>query len=191
MAENQNNWKELFKNQFKWDFKEHLWSFIGTVLGLGLIAYLQTFVLNESDHVFLIGSFGASSVLLYAAAESPLSQPRNLLGGHLISAIIGVSIVRFLPEVVWITAPLSVALAIVAMQITKTLHPPGGATALIAVIGSSKLKALGFTYVLFPVLSGSVILLVVALFCNNIAPNRKYPVNINSLLVFKKVFKKK
>jgi CBS domain-containing membrane protein len=80
-----------------------------------------------------------------------------------------------LPEILWLTAPLSVSLSIVAMQITKTLHPPGGATALIAIIGTEKIKALGYMYVVAPVLTGCIILLIVALFCNNATPHRKYP----------------
>lgn len=159
------------------DWKEHLWSFLGAFTGIGIIAFLQSYFLTDTESVFLIGSFGASSVLIYGAIQSPLAQPRNLIGGHLISALIGVSIFQFLPNVLWLTAPLAVALSIVIMQVTKTLHPPGGATALIAVIGSEKIKALGYLYVISPVLSGTLILLIVALVFNNISKNRKYPTN--------------
>ena len=86
---------------------------------------------------------------------------------------------RLFPQELWLAAALAVSLAIVGMQITKTLHPPGGATALIAVIGSSQLKALGCWYVLVPVLSGVVILLLVALLFNNITSTRHYPANKN------------
>lgn len=157
------------------DYKEHFWSFIGAFVGIGLIAFFQSHFLTKTENVFLIGSFGATSVLLYGAIQSPLAQPRNLIGGHLISAIIGVTIYKTLPDIIFLTAPLTVALSIVLMQITKTLHPPGGATALIAVIGSEKIKALGYLYVLFPVLAGVLILLIVALIFNNITSHRKYP----------------
>lgn len=159
------------------DFKEHFWAFLGSFVGIGLIAFLQNKQFASSDNLFLIGSFGASSVLIYGAIQSPLAQPRNLIGGHLISALIGVTINTFLPDIVWLTAPLAVSLSIVFMQITKTMHPPGGATALIAVIGSEKIKALGYFYVLSPVLTGSLILLLVALVFNNLTTNRKYPSN--------------
>src|SRR5690606_29183859 len=129
------------------------------------------------ENTFLVGSFGASSVLIYGAIESPLSQPRNLIGGHLISALIGVTVYKFFPNAIWLTAPLAVSLSIVFMQCTKTLHPPGGATALIAVIGTEKIKSLGYLYVLSPVLSGTLILLMVALIFNNMTPNREYPVS--------------
>lgn len=157
------------------DAKEHFWSFIGSFAGIGLIAYMQYAVFAAQDSLFLIGSFGASSVLIYGFIQSPLAQPRNLIGGHLVSAIIGVTVSKCLPDIVWLTAPLAVSLSIVLMQITKTIHPPGGATALIAVTGSAKMKALGYGYVLFPVLTGVLILFGVALICNNMTPYRRYP----------------
>ena len=157
------------------DFREHLWSFVGAFMGIGLIAFFQSHLLTRFENIFLIGSFGASSVLIYGAIQSPLAQPRNLIGGPVISAFIGVAIYKLLPDIVWLTAPLAVSLSIVMMQVTKTLHPPGGATALIAVVGSEKIKALGFLYVISPVLTGSLILLIVALIFNNITSHRKYP----------------
>jgi CBS-domain-containing membrane protein len=157
------------------DFKEHFWAFLGSFIGIGIISFLQSQTLPQADVVFLIGSFGASSVLVYGVIQSPLAQPRNLIGGHLISALIGVTIFKTVPDILWITAPLAVSLSIVCMQITKTLHPPGGATALIAVAGSNEIKNLGYWYVLSPVLSGVLILLAVALVFNNMTSNRRYP----------------
>ncbi|MFP9116247.1 HPP family protein [Flavobacterium sp. RNTU_13] len=158
------------------DAREHFWAFVGSFVGLGIIAYLQYGSnLNQNDLVFLIGSFGASCVLVYGVIESPLAQPRNLIGGHLVSAVIGVSVQKLLPDLLWVAAPLAVSLSIIAMQITKTLHPPGGATALIAATASPQIRSLGYMYVLSPVLSGCLILLVVALIFNNLTPMRKYP----------------
>jgi CBS domain-containing membrane protein len=173
------------------DPKEHFWSFIGAFVGIGLIAFFQSHLLTRDENVFLIGSFGASSVLIYGAIQSPLAQPRNLIGGHLISALIGVTIYKLLPDIIWLTAPLAVALSIVVMQMTKTLHPPGGATALIAVIGSEKIKMLGYLYVLSPVLTGSVILFLVALIFNNITSDRKYPTDNKFTNSIKRIFIKK
>lgn len=155
--------------------EDHFWTFIGAFLGIGLIGLLQTTQFGRADNIFLIGSFGASAVLVFGSTNSPLAQPRNLVGGHLISAIIGVTIQKLIPDNLWLASSLSVSLAIVAMQMTKTLHPPGGATALIAEIGSEKIKTLGFGYVLSPVLSGVLILLTVALLVNNIPKDRNYP----------------
>lgn len=157
------------------DYKEHFWAFLGSFIGMGTIAWLQYKAFPEQDLVFLIGSFGASCVLVYGVIQSPLAQPRNLIGGHVISAIIGVSMQKLLPDIIWLSAPLAVSFSIVMMQITKTLHPPGGATALIAVTGSPQIKALGYEYVLNPVLSGATILLIAALIFNNITKNRQYP----------------
>ncbi|MNS58532.1 HPP family protein [compost metagenome] len=163
------------------DFREHFWSFIGAIFGIGIIAWLQYLQLPRLENVFLIGSFGASSVLVYGAIQSPLAQPRNLIGGHVVSALVGVTVQLLCPDILWITAPLAVAFSIVAMQMTKTLHPPGGATALIAVTGGTKIAAMGYWYVLSPVLSGALILFVVALIFNNITPKRHYPVKASRL----------
>ncbi|GGH15648.1 hypothetical protein GCM10011418_17520 [Sphingobacterium alkalisoli] len=157
------------------DPREHFWSFVGAFIGISIIAFMQSLSLPSIENVFLIGSFGASSVLIYGAIESPLAQPRNLIGGHVVSALIGVSVAQIMPDILWLTAPTSVALSIVVMQVTRTLHPPGGATALIAVTGGTKIASMGYWYVLNPVLSGALILFLVALLFNNITKNRHYP----------------
>jgi len=157
------------------DYREHFWSFIGAFAGIGIIAFLQSLQLSRLENIFLIGSFGASSVLVYGAIQSPLAQPRNLIGGHLVSALAGVTVAQLLPDIIWLTAPLAVAISIVLMQVTKTLHPPGGATALIAVSSGEKIKAMGYLFVLSPVLTGACILLLMALLFNNMTPHRRYP----------------
>jgi CBS domain-containing membrane protein len=154
---------------------DHLWTFLGGFLGIAIIGLIQSAQVSELDNVFLIGSFGASAVLIYGVTNSPLAQPRNLVGGHLVSALVGVTVHQLIPGPPWFTAALAVSLAIVGMQITKTLHPPGGATALIANIGSEKIKSLGFMYIISPVLSGVLILLLIALIVNNIPTHRQYP----------------
>ncbi len=174
------------------DFREQFWSFIGAFVGIGVIAFVQSLYLPKLENILLIGSFGASSVLIFAAIQSPLTQPRNFIGGQIISGVIGVTVFKFLPDIIWITAPLAVASSILAMQITKTLHPPGGATALIAVIGTEKIRSLGYFYVISPVLTGTLILFVTALIFNNMTKHRKYPTNSNWTRVFKsKGLKKK
>ena len=155
-------------------FVEIWWSWIGSFSGIALCAYITSFYLDERDLTLVIGSFGATAVLLYAAIKSPLAQPRNLLGGHIFSAIIGVTCYKLFGDAA-ISSALAVSISIAFMLMTETLHPPGGATALIAVIGSSKIHNLGYFYVLIPVALGAVILLVVALLVNNIAGKRRYP----------------
>ncbi|GHE23444.1 HPP family protein [Sphingobacterium griseoflavum] len=174
-------YRYVFYKETLVDPKEHFWSFAGAFVGIFLIAFLQSLNLPVSENVFLIGSFGASSVLVYGAIQSPLAQPRNLIGGHIVSAIVGVTVAQVLPDVIWITAPSAVALAIVVMQMTRTLHPPGGATALIAVSSGTKIASMGYWYVLSPVLSGCLILLAVALVFNNMTAQRRYPVRQSRL----------
>ncbi|MCF2444854.1 HPP family protein [Dyadobacter sp. CY345] len=161
------------------DFKDHFWTFIGSFAGIGLIGLLNQNAFTQSDNLFLIGSFGASSVLIYGIVNSPLAQPRNLVGGHVICALVGVTVHYIIPNEIWLSSAFAVSLSIVMMQITKTLHPPGGATALIANIGSAKVTSLGYFYVLSPVLSGVLILLLVALIVNNMTSHRSYPKNKN------------
>lgn len=154
---------------------EIFWSWLGAFLGIGAVSYIHYNLFTGLDRVMIIGSFGASAVLIYGAVKSPLAQPRNFIGGHLISAVIGVTFYKLFPDQLWLASSLSVATAIAAMHATKTLHPPGGATALIAVIGSSQIHSLGYLYVLLPVGSGALLMLIIALLVNNIPNKRSYP----------------
>lgn len=142
-----------------------VWSFLSGSLGILAIFKVTTLV----GHPLLIGSFGASAVLLFGATESPLSQPRNLIGGHLVSAVVAVAVVALFGS-----TPLAIAvgvgLAIFAMNLTHTTHPPGGATALIGIQG-----AVGPGFILVPVLAGALILLATAVFTNNVVYHRSYP----------------
>lgn len=156
-------------------FFEIVWSWVGAFLGISAVAYLNYNLLQKSDLVMIIGSFGASAVLIYGAIKSPLAQPRNLVGGHVLSGIVGVASYQLLHSQLWVAAAIAVATAIALMHATKTLHPPGGATALIAVIGSEKIHRLGFLYPIIPAGLGAVIMLVVALLVNNIPKTRRYP----------------
>lgn len=154
---------------------EILLSWAGSFLGIAAVALIHFQFLTDMDLAMIIGSFGASAVLIYGAVKSPLAQPRNLVGGHVLSAIIGVAVYKLLPGQPWLASALAVSTAIAVMHATKTLHPPGGATALIAVIGTQKIHALGFLYVLVPVAAGAIVMLLVALVFNNIPRSRRYP----------------
>lgn len=155
-----------------------IWSWVGAFLGIYLVALIGNYTgLVGLNNVFLIGSFGASAVLVYGAPMADFSQPRNIVGGHVNSAIVGVTIFMLVKDSLLASAK-AVSLAIVAMHFTRTLHPPGGTTALIAIIGVDKIHQLGYAYVLYPVLSGAVIMMLVALLVNNLStnPKRHYPV---------------
>lgn len=154
---------------------EIAWSWLGAFAGTAAVAALHYGLLAGTGRVMLIGSFGASAVLVYGAVRSPLAQPRNLVGGHVLSAAIGVAAHQLLGAAPWLAAAAAVASAIAAMHATRTLHPPGGATALIAVIGGDQIHQLGYLYVLAPVGLGAAVLLLVALLVNNLPPGRRYP----------------
>jgi CBS-domain-containing membrane protein len=154
---------------------EVLWSWVGAVIGIALVGLLHARLVDQIGQALLIGSFGATAVLVYGAIRSPLAQPRNVLGGHVLSALIGVCAHEILGATPWLAAAVAVATAIAAMHLTKTLHPPGGATALIAVIGGDSVHSLGYMYALVPAGLGAMILLLVALVVNNIPKGRRYP----------------
>jgi len=154
---------------------EVFWSWIGSFAGIAAVALLHYKMLDQTGLMLILGSFGASAVLIYGAIRSPLAQPRNLLGGHILSAIIGVTTFQLVGSHLWLAAAVAVSVAIALMHLSKTLHPPGGATALIAVIGGDSVHNLGYLYVLMPVALGAIVMLVVALLVNNIPQSRKYP----------------
>ncbi len=155
---------------------EMFWSAVGGFLGIFTVYAVGNLSgLDFEDSIFLIGSFGATAILIYGIPASPFAQPRNLIGGHVISATIGVTCVIFLSASPAIVAAAAVSLALLAMHLTRTLHPPGGATALIAVIGGEHIQALGYWFVLTPVALSAFLMLVVALLVNNISEYRKYP----------------
>jgi CBS-domain-containing membrane protein len=154
---------------------EILWSWVGSFLGIAAVGLLHFRVLDQSALIMIIGSFGASAVLVYGAIRSPLAQPRNLIGGHVLSAIVGVAAYQYLGGQPWLASALAVSVSIALMHLTKTLHPPGGATALIAVIGGDSVHNLGYLYAIIPVALGAGVMLTIALIVNNISKGRRYP----------------
>ncbi|NEX20708.1 HPP family protein [Thiorhodococcus mannitoliphagus] len=154
---------------------EVLWSWAGAFLGITAVGWLNQRFFADADLTLTIGSIGASAVLVFGAVRSPLAQPRNLIGGHVLSALVGVTCWQWLGGDPWLTQSVAVATAIALMHLTRTLHPPGGATALIAVIGSDQVHAMGYLFVLIPATLGPLVLLAVALLVNNIPAARRYP----------------
>ncbi|OIQ12904.1 HPP family protein [Moorella thermoacetica] len=140
-------------------------SWLGAFLGIGTVAALSLVYKMP----LLVLSFGASAVLIYGVPDVPLAQPRNVVGGHIISAATGISIYYFFGTTWW-SAALATSLAIVLMLITGTVHPPGGATALGAVLNQASP-----IYILTPVAAGAAIMVIIALLVNNLSPNRRYP----------------
>lgn len=163
-------------------FPAILWSWLGSLVGIYAIGLCKPRIADALglDGMYILGSFGAAAVLVYGAPMAEFSQPRNLILGNVVSAVVGVSVAANMrgPAGSALAAALAVSSSVLFMHLLRSMHPPGGATALIAVVGGDNIHALGYWYVLFPVLSGSLILLAVALVVNNLSrnPHRHYPV---------------
>ncbi len=143
--------------------------------------YLITSLFETTLHTQLlfVASMGATAVLLFAAPHSPFSQPWNVTGGHIISAFVGVLVHGLIANQIFAGA-LAVGIAITAMYYLKCLHPPGGATALVAVIGGSSVDSFGFTYVYFPVGLSAVLMVLIAIAFNYLFPWRRYPAALST-----------
>jgi len=155
--------------------REVFWSGLGALVGIGMCGWVSSHYLEPRALTLMIGSLGASAVLVYGVVASAFSQPRNVMGGHVISALIGVVCHKLLGLDVWLVGTVAVSLSVMAMLLTRTVHPPGGATALTAVIGGKTVYDLGFLFVLVPVALGVSILLVVGVIVNNLSGKRRYP----------------
>ena len=149
-------------------------SFAGAFLAVCLLAWLCE-ALGSYARLMLIGSFGATAAMIFGVPESPYAQPRNVLGGHLLAALCGVIAWRLAANLPWLACGLAVACAVYLMHTTRTFHPPGGATALIAVIGDARIHDLGFVYVFMPVGLGVLFLVLLGVLINNLFPGRRYP----------------
>lgn len=153
---------------------EKLLSAAGALAGILSLAWVTSRFLDTGPALFLVGSMGASAVLLFATSHSPLAQPWALIGGHLLSGLIGVTCHQLLSDPVWAAAA-AVSLSILTMHFLHCLHPPGGATALIPVLGGQDVTALGYSFVVMPLALNVLILLVLGLVINNLLPGRRYP----------------
>lgn len=148
---------------------------LGSAIAMAVIVLLQNLLFQESSIPLIFAPFGASCVLIFGAIKSPLAQPRNLVGGHVLSALVGVTAYKIFGGDSLLAISVAVGVAIALMHISKTLHAPGGATAMLAVMGGPEIYQLGYYYVLMPCAIGSLVLLLVALVFNNLSPRRQYP----------------
>lgn len=149
-------------------------SISGAFVGIFFVYLCSSYFLHGQNVPLVVASMGASAVLLFAVPHGALSQPWALVGGQLISALIGVTCNELIPQAL-IAVPLAVALAVGAMHYLRCIHPPGGATALVAAMGGADLHALGYGFVLEPVLLNVVIILIVAVVFSWMIPWRRYP----------------
>lgn len=153
---------------------EKLRAAVAAFIALLAVGLVSSHFLNGLGLPVVIASMGASTVILFATPHSPLAQPWPLIGGHLISAFIGVTCAKLVPEV-WLAAALAVSLAILAMHFTHSLHPPGGASALLPVLGNHYVHADGYHFILAPVGLNVLLILSMALLVNNLLPGHRYP----------------
>ena len=158
--------RHLFPGLGASDVSTLLQVWLGSTLALGCIALLDKYLGSPVGLPLIIGSFGASAVLVFGAPTSPLARPRNVIGGHTLSALVGVFFAHAFITDIALASACAVATAIVLMMLTGTLHPPGGATALIAVIGGPRIEHLGYLYVLVPCFSGSLVVMLFAILFN-------------------------
>jgi CBS domain-containing membrane protein len=153
---------------------ERLRACCGALVGILVTGLISRLALGDAGALpLLIAPMGASAVLLFAVPASPLAQPWSILGGNTISALVGVACAQAIPDPVT-AAAVAGAAAIGIMMLTRCLHPPGGAVALTAVLGGPAIQAAGFGFALWPVGLNSLLLLVAALFFNNVT-GRRYP----------------
>ncbi|XGV96154.1 MAG: HPP family protein [Leptolyngbya sp. BL-A-14] len=152
------------QHQPQFSLQHMLFSWLGAFLGITTLACL-----TSQDHPFIAAPLGATAVLVFGVPDSPLAQPRNVIGGNLIAAIVCVTLVQ-----VFGTSPLVMAIAVATtiklMQLTRTVHPPAGAVALLGVLTHAS-----WSYVVTPVLAGSVVIVFCTVLFNNTAPGRTYP----------------
>lgn len=142
-----------------------IWSWLGAFLGITATGYPAAL----TNAPLLIAPFGATCVLIFGAPDSPLAQPRNVIGGHCLATLISLTLLHLFGTDWWVMA-LAVSTSIGVMQLTSTLHPPAGATPLVVIMTKA---AWSFFWV--PVLSGAIILVACAVLFNNLVEDRRYP----------------
>lgn len=153
---------------------EKLVSALGAFFGILLVFYSSAYFVTGTATYLVVASMGASAVLLFAVPHGRLSQPWALIGGHLVSAIVGVSCAKLIPDI-FISASAAVGIAVAAMYYFHCIHPPGGATALSAVVGGSAVHDLGYQFILTPVLINVIAIISVAICFNYLFKWRRYP----------------
>ena len=147
---------------------------LGALFAIGLTGFFSHLVVGSASFVpLIVAPIGASAVLLFALPASPLAQPWPVIGGNVIATVVGVAVSKIIPDPV-VASGVAVSLAILAMSLTRSLHPPGGAAALTAVIGGQAVTSAGFMFALTPVALNSAIIVLVAIIFHRLA-RTNYP----------------
>ena len=152
------------------DRKLILQSFFAGIFSIVTIGVLTILTYKTSYGVFLIASFGSTMVLLYGYPESPFAQPKNIILGHFLTALVGIIFLNYVPLPVFINIPLAVGFGVMFMILFKVTHPPAGGNPIIVIIGS-----VSFDYLLTPVLIGSMIVVMFGVIINKFLFKKEYP----------------
>lgn len=173
-----NRAKAMLKVELSTTSHRERWiSAIGSFIAIALLYWVSSLFLAPNQAAMMAFSMGASAVLLFAVPHGPLSQPWPTVGGNILSAVIGVACAQWIhPPLV--AAALAVSTAILCMHYLRCLHPPGGATALIAVLGGDSIHQLGWQFVLTPIALNVAIMLAVAVAFNYFFTWRRYPMSL-------------
>jgi CBS-domain-containing membrane protein len=142
-----------------------LLAWLGGFLAISAVALLS----DKLSLTLVLGSFGASCVLVFGFPDVPFSQPRNVLGGHFLSSLIGLTCLTFFGATWWSVA-IAVGTSISMMMLTRTTHPPAGSNPVIIYLIKPE-----WVFLLFPTVFGAIILILVALLYNNFAHEARYP----------------
>lgn len=143
---------------------------IGGTLSIALLLCLGQW----SGHLWIMAPFGATCVLLYAVSQSPLAQPRNIIFGHFISALVGLVFLKVL-GIHFLSIALAVGCAIALMQLLRCVHPPAGANPLVILLTAQTVHY-SWSFLIFPVLTGALALVAIGLLVNNIKASQKWPI---------------
>ena len=147
--------------------KKSLLAGIFSVITIGILTFLTY---KTEFGIFLLASFGSSMVLLYGYPESPFAQPKNVFFGHLVTSVVGLFFLNFIPLPIYITIPLAVGFGVGLMIFFNITHPPAGGNPIIVIIGSVSLD-----YIFTPVMTGSIIIIIFAIIVNRLILRKPYP----------------
>ena len=149
------------------NFKQSFYAGLFSIITIGILTLLTY---KTEYGVFLIASFGSSMVLLYGYPESPFAQPKNVFFGHVLTTIVGMIFLYFIPLPLFLTIPLAVGFGVGLMILFNVTHPPAGGNPIIVIMGSVSVD-----YLLTPVISGSIIILIFAIIINRLILKKNYP----------------